>query len=243
MKFMFKLKNFTSIRDTEPKKPLNEILPVSRRTMVLLIRNQQKQIIETNCIRIFGAVDMIGGLEYHHSNFKAIVAERSKFSVRSCDTDEERWVLERNFRHEAIAYLNRVGQLFHFVDSKWVKQLVPNSSELIPTLSKYKIFRDKHAAHRSIDKPLNDDAHAQTIQAWGLSSVSGIAYSPKGGVSTIKSVEDLLDEKKLWCDHYVTFQIRGKNENEFINFCIEMEHPKILAEAFNLVEMLVLKSP
>jgi 16S rRNA G966 N2-methylase RsmD len=126
----------------------------------------------------------------------------------------------------------------------WVKQYIPNSIQLVPTISKCKIFRDKHAAHRSIDKPLKgDDSHAQIIQAWGLSSVSGIGYSPKNGVSTIKTVEDLFDQNKLWCDHYVTFQMRGKGKEEFISFCLELEHPKILNEAFNLVEALVLKSP
>jgi hypothetical protein len=124
-----------------------------------------------------------------------------------------------------------------------VKQCVPNSIQLVPTISKCKIFRDKHTAHRSIDKPRGDDSHAQTIQAWGLSSVSGIGYSPKGAVSTIKSVEDLTDDKKLWCDHYVNFQMRGEGKDEFINFCLELEHPKILTEVFNLVETLVLKSP
>ena len=37
--------------------------------------------------------------------------------------------------------------------------------------------------------------------------------------------------------------MRGKGKGDFINFCLELEHPKILAEAFNLVETLVLKSP
>ena len=129
---MFKLKTFTSIRDPDPKKPLDEIFPISLRTATLLLRNQDKEIIEANCIRVFGAVDMIGGLEYHCDNLKEIAKKRSKISSRSCERDEERWELERNCRHEAVAYLNRVGQLFHFADSKWVKKLVPNSTDLIP---------------------------------------------------------------------------------------------------------------
>ena len=187
---------------------------------------------------------MIGGLEYHHNNVQALAERRSKLSVMLNYQDEERWMLERNVRHEVVAYLNRVGQLFHFADSKWAKQLIPKSTQLVPTISKYKIFRDKHAAHRSIDKPKReDDSHAQTIQAWGLSSVSAIAFKPKRAVTSIKSTEDMFNDEKLWGDHYVTFQMRGKDKGELINFCLELEHPKILAEAFHLVETLVLNSP
>jgi hypothetical protein len=241
---MFHLKNFTAIKDVAPHKPLDEICPISQRVISLLFRNQSKQIVETNLFGVFGAVDMIGGLEYHHKNVQALAERRSKLSIRLNNQDEERWMVERNVRHEVVAYLNRVGQLFHFADSKWAKQHVPNSIQLVPTISKYKIFRDKHAAHRSIDKPKGeDDSHAQTIQAWGLSSVSAIGFSPKRAASSIKSAEDLADDRELWGDHYVSFQMRDKGKGEFIDFCLELEHPKILAEAFNLVETLVLNSP
>jgi hypothetical protein len=236
---MFKLNNFNSIKDAAPEKPLNEVFPISQRIMSLLVRNQTKQIIEDNFISVYGAVDMVGGLEYHHNNFQALVERRSKLSICFNYQDEERRIIEQNFRHEAVAYLNRVGQLFHFADSEWLKQHIPNSIQLVPTISKCKIFRDKHTAHRSIDKPRGDDSHAQTIQAWGLSSVSALMYSPKGEASVINPAQDPDYERKLWCDHYLTFQIRDKGHNEFINFCLELEHPKIISEAFNLVETLI----
>ena len=66
---MFKIKNFTALKDNAPDIPVNDILPLSRRTMVLLFRNQNKQIVEKNLFNIYGSVDMIGGLEYHHGKF------------------------------------------------------------------------------------------------------------------------------------------------------------------------------
>ncbi|HEX4374219.1 MAG TPA: hypothetical protein VHZ50_13035, partial [Puia sp.] len=110
---------------------MNEIFPISQRIMSLLVRNQTKQIIETNFISVYGTVDMIGGLEYHHNNFQALIERRSKLSIHFNYQDEERWVVEQNFRDEAVAYLNRIGQFFHFADSKWVKQYIPNSIQLI----------------------------------------------------------------------------------------------------------------
>jgi hypothetical protein len=242
---MFNLKDFYFIRDFAPNLPLSEIFPVSRRIMTLLFRNQQKQIIESNFINFYGVVDMIEGLEHHRKNFMVMIEQRSKISILSAAQDEERRTLEKNLRHETIAYLNRIGQLYRFAVSKFVKSQIPNSVEFIPTVSKLKFFRDKHAAHRSIDWPSKDekdDSHAQIIQAFGLSSISALMFDPKDKSNTVKTIEDMHNSQKMWCEHYLCFQMRGKGKGEFVYFSVEKEHPKILDEVFNLIETFIAKS-
>jgi hypothetical protein len=237
---MFKVKSFTSIKDPDPSVPISEIFPIAKRTMVLLLRNHHKQIVETNFLNVYGAVDMIGGLEYHHANFMVLVEKLSEISIMSDDKDSERLILLQNLRHEAVAYLNRIGQYYHFANSRFVKQHISNSIEFIPTIIKLKFFRDKHASHRSIDDPRNeDDPHAQMIQAWGLSSVSALQYSAKDPSKALRTMGDMFDSKKLWLDAYVCFQMRGRGKNEFIDFSVEREHPKVLIEAFSLIETLI----
>ncbi len=60
--------------------------------------------------------------------------------------------------HEAVAYFNRLGQLFYFARSAGHEALVPRVAQLMS-------FRNKHTAHRSIDVPRSEDrAHLQ-VQA------------------------------------------------------------------------------
>ena len=238
---MFKIKDYPFLKDSAPYTPLSEIFPFSKRATVLLLRNQQKQIVDDDFVSIFGAVDMIDGLEYHHDNLITLVQQRSTISIRENADDKERKIIENNLRHEAVAYLNRAGQFYHFANSQLVKNHIPDVIQRIPTITKLKFFRDKHAAHRSIDKPLpHDDPHAQKIQAWGLSSVSSLSYSPKSEIKSMTEMELMLNEQALWLDHYLCFQMRGREKEEFVNFSVEREHPNILVEAFNLVEKLVL---
>ena len=54
-------------------------------------------------------------------------------------------------RHEAVAYVNRLGQLHFFAKSLGHHHLLPKTTELLP-------FRHKHTAHRSIDQPQAESA-------------------------------------------------------------------------------------
>ena len=122
---------------------------------------------------------MLGGLDYHHDNFMHAFCLLAPYYERlfSClrktnenvsgeslspfPTGEERKLLE-SLDHEALAYINRLGQFHAFAKSRNLKSLLPRASELM-------VFRNKHAAHRSIDDPRKEDnEHLQEAHAFAF---------------------------------------------------------------------------
>ena len=81
------------------------------------------------------------------------------------------------------------------------------------------------------------------MQAWGLSSMGGLMFTPKPGAQVARSTEEMLDSRRQWTQNCMCLQMLISNENEFLNFGVEKEHPQIVAEAFSLVEALVVSSP
>lgn len=233
---MNSMRQFIFVKDPADGIPLAEVAPVSVKIWTLFSRNREKPILDTNFLNLYGTVDMVSGLEYHYANFLDTVSRLSELSFVSDETNRS----ENSLRHEIIAYLNRMGQFYHFAKSKFVTGRIPNALDFIPTISKFMVFRDKHSAHRSIDYPYKEDSvGVQQAQAWGLSSVGGLHFRPKENSKPPTDENECMDSKRRWTQRYLCFQMRVKGENEFLNFIIEQEHPCIIAEAFNLVEKLV----
>jgi hypothetical protein len=235
---MFDIDNFR-LNDPAPSVPLNDIFPVSFRALALLARNQKRPILKTGFLNIYGATDMINGLEHHCGNFKQIAQQLITMPMFS---DESR-MLEKRLRHEAVAYLNRMGQFYYFAKSPFVAKRISDAIKLIPTISKFILFREKHTAHRSIDSPRREDsAHQQQLQALGLSSFSPLVFHPKDKSKTLTDFRKMTDPKIMYGEFCLGFQMGGKGENEFINFCMEQEHPQISLETFSVIEKLITQS-
>ena len=227
------------VSDECPKLPLDKVDPISKRATCLVARNKAKPPLRANFLNIQGAVEMMKGLDYHHHNFMKIINR-----LAEVDMSDEAQGLKANLLHEVVAYLNRVGQLHYFVFSPFVKNHCPTAESLTPTIEKFLIFRHKHSAHRSIDKPQNETAHIQETQAMSMSSIGGKIFETKPGQSC-----NLLDIKtdadqtahflNNWKKCYWVCQLITDDPKDFRNFSIEREHPTIMLEAYVVLEMLL----
>ncbi len=79
-------------------------------------------------------------------------------------------------RHEAVAYINRVGQLAYFFKSDWFGHSVQEKliASKIPTILALQPIRNKFTAHRQFDSPRKDDCKSLGLNQLGLRH--GIAY-------------------------------------------------------------------
>ena len=163
------------VADPHPDVKLAEIESPALRARTWLARVCAK-LPEDESVQIVGAVTMLQGLEYHHANFMRHVDALRPYYDRTTfghPTDigaplapkvsalipsaVERECLDA-LDHEAVAYLNRLGQFFYFAKARGV-------TRHLPTLSKLMIFRRKHTAHRSIDAPQGESLIEQQYQA------------------------------------------------------------------------------
>lgn len=125
------------VKDPYPNKKLEEILSFTERATALYAR--EKNNTNNGFLKIIGAINMLGGLEYHHKNFLSI---NSKIRGNNFSTNKNEILV-----HEACAYLNRLGQFGKFYKS------IPDSHK--PSIKKIDgiliNFRHKYSAHRNID--------------------------------------------------------------------------------------------
>jgi len=191
------------IDDPRPGVPLTEIHPHSSRAWALLSRSKERDVVHQHLIRIVGAIDMLAGLEYHRANFCRTVAELA-FIPMSHPAASERHL---SLVHEAVAYLNRLGQFYYFASSHSVEETVPGWRNTIPTIVEFKRFRDKHSAHRSLDAPRPDDKpFTQQVHALALSSLGGWLFHPKPGRTPLTLPDDFRSPHRHWVDCYVLVQ-------------------------------------
>jgi hypothetical protein len=52
-------------------------MSVSERAIALMMRNRNIPILNTDSLRIYGAVEMVAGMEYHHDNFVRLCRHRA----------------------------------------------------------------------------------------------------------------------------------------------------------------------
>lgn len=116
---------------------------------------------EEDLIRYGGAVHMICGMQYHFDNFSRNLEflkdyykaqHQCAFAFLSGRTEAlptftpEQQCSEAALQHEVLAYVNRMGQFVTFAKSLGFEPLMPICCELM-------VFRNKFAAHRSLDAP------------------------------------------------------------------------------------------
>jgi hypothetical protein len=232
---MFNIENW-HIDDPYPHMHLDKIEPLSARAWSFLSRSKEKGVVQQGFLNVVGAIDMMSGMEYHHTNFCNIIREAAVLPSLHPRSSAKKRLLT----HEAVAYLNRMGQFYHFASSQFVTGRVSDWESMISTIKKYKKFRDKHSAHRSIDKPRpEDNPHFQQVHAWSFSSLGGCLFAPKPGREFTLSKDNIVNPRRMWTDSYLCCQMIGGKKNETLNLSIEREHPVFISEAHSLVENLL----
>jgi hypothetical protein len=153
-------------------------------------------------IDIFGAIEMLGGLQYHYQQFLRI-RERKLSGAVPLDAPDERF--------EAVAYINRIGQFHYFANSAFCKQIMGRSALLeIPTLEKLLPFRHKYTAHRARDNPRDryevNDLHGD----YALGAIGGSLSCERrpGAYRSLDSFELASREYRLalYRESYVLFE-------------------------------------
>lgn len=225
-----------NVKDPHSDEPLEEINPLSARAWSALIRSKDKDVVKDGFMNLVGAVDIMHGLEYHHNRFCTIVNAIADLPLLDSMSEHNK----RYLVHETVAYLNRLGQFNYFSSSTFVKDRITNWTEIVPTIMKFVRFRHKHSAHRSIDKPKEEDnPHLQRVHAWALSSIGPLGFAPKPGKKFSLNKDIINNSKKMWTESYVSFQLLGDDDNDTLNLSIEREHPVFLSEAYELFSSLL----
>jgi hypothetical protein len=169
---------------------------------------------------IEGVRFIINGLEYHYSKYE----KESKKIIHAKNIHLERGNLLQNekvtnsMKHEATAYLNRMGQIYYFAKSSKVEKIMPPAEikKIVPTIIKFIPFRMKYTAHRAVDHPR------------------------KGEVSEyMQQVNRLFSTQFIILDDRLIFQIIPNDDpKSALTFDLIEEHHVIKKEAFDLLSKL-----
>lgn len=133
-------------------------------------------IADDRTVQVIGGVAILAGLDYHHDQFVRHLKRAhsyfeqqhllsqpqvdssliTKIPYRLPTAATERTLAALD--HEAVAYLNRLGQFAYFAKAMDLQHLIPQIDTLLP-------FRHKHTAHRSIDMPRKESPTEREWQA------------------------------------------------------------------------------
>lgn len=212
------------------------VFPISKRAACLIARNKANPLLKTNFLNIQGAIDMMKGLDYHHDNFMKLIHR-----LAEVDLSDEAQGLKECLSHEVVAYLNRLGQFHYFIVSDFVREHCSDAVVVASTLEKFVVFRMKHSAHRSIDKPRGESSRIQETQAMSMSSIGGNIFEPKPGnpcnLLKAKTTAGMLTYRRnLWIKCYSSQQLITDTAEIFHSFSIEKEHLTIMREAYAVLE-------
>jgi len=208
------------VTDPRPQEPLDLIRPFSERAHALVSRNSAKPILRTHFLQVAGAVSMLKGLDYHRDNFVRIIGLLATGELKS----------DAAACHEAVAYVNRAGQLYYFAESDLVKG--QGQRPAIPILQQLVHFRHKYAAHRSIDKPYDSDTeHLMAYQAMSMGDFDGRLFHPRDSATMTHS-------EYPWKIGYLVFQI-NIGQGKFYHLNIERDHDLLMDEAYRVLEFIL----
>ncbi|MBA3756793.1 MAG: hypothetical protein H0X02_11430 [Nitrosomonas sp.] len=162
--------------DQFPNLRLLEIFPLSARAASWRARTSLDNIFsKEEIVQIGGSIPMLQGLDYHHNHFISQFHQLTSYYER-CESylrdsmnghrsslpypssTEAEHQIYNSLNHEAIAYINRVGQLYYFARAFGHQSCLLRALELMP-------FRNKHTAHRSIDETRRETVHERMWQA------------------------------------------------------------------------------
>lgn len=206
------------IRDSHPDVELCEIEPTEARIKRLVSRNLHVcESLDKN-VSIVGSLRIIDGLSYHYKNYKRLCVEPESYlkryrgyavelksGVQMADlqapdlTNRDETLLLDGIHNETVAYFNRMGQFFYFEQQSGPTFLLSNISSLMP-------YRNKHAAHRSIDAPPDEAVVDRRLEAISIGLAS--RASNRVPIATLK------------------------HGNEFLQFSFDDDHPVVIQEVY-----------
>jgi len=198
-----------NFQDAFPSLPLGDIYPLSARAQSWLARaSKRSDFLDKPSTQIAGAVYMLCGLDYHHRQFVIHIEQLAPYYTRKkaflehirelpsgsavspqniFPTEIERDHLDA-LHHEAVAYINRLGQFVSFAKAMKLEAMCTRAKELIS-------FRNKHTAHRSIDDPRDEPFELQEMHAMAFNF-----YQLNNGAFPIFQIYDQ--------GHHINFHMR-----------------------------------
>lgn len=207
--------------DPQPGVALECIEPKSIRATALLARSNSS-VLHTDFIQVSGVISILSGLEYHHSQLMTFLARTTTSDFSRPDFGPA--------RHEAVAWINRVGQFAAFAKSQLVVRWIGTAA--MPNINFVVQFRNKHTAHRSIDSPRREDTENLKIsQAMCLADVGGTMWhsrEPANPNDTFPSHET----------HMIGFQMQSA-DGSHQDLVIEQRHDYVTTEAYKILEALL----
>jgi hypothetical protein len=236
---VFKSIEFYSGVDPCPGVELGDIPSLGVRAYALMIRRRGHPLLSEHFLNVVGAIEMLSGLHYHQSNIIRLGALLASAPWE----DSVREEYETNVFHEAVAYVNRMGQFYYFARSACVRKALNGASAHIPTIEKFIGFRMKYTAHRSIDVPRGEAGHVLEAQARTMSRAIGMIMTLKPGApermwsGTVKadSPEAREMHRQQWQTRDATFQLLDDVRGIFVNLTIAREHESIAKEAYGVI--------
>lgn len=211
------------IEDPHPDLSIEAIASMSTRSESLLARRRDRTVLRTHFLSVAGAVDSLRGLDYHYSRFMNVLD-----ALAAAETTDETSLL-----HEAVAYINRIGQFQSFATSEVVTDVLGDCQAMIPKINHLRKFRDKHTAHRSIDKPRKEDTPwLRTVHAMSLSRFGGQLWRPK-----LPLPPDFTGP--FWGRAYLTYQLNMGSADSVFEFTPELDHALVMTEAYGLLDKLL----
>lgn len=199
--------------------------------------------------QIGGLLDIMDGLEYHHKKISRyeLAAQRLVVKLELAKSNAMSLIElaqgtnHHPATHEAVAYLNRLGQLSYFFKSDWFCGQVsePSIASAIPSILALLPIRHKLAAHRQIDVPRKGDSPNLGFNQFKLlNTVKGPIGNPQA--ARISYSFPTNEREKLLEIHRPTpianVEYFG-GSNHIVIFTPTQIHPTILAETFNLMEL------
>ena len=229
-----------NIFDRHENRSLDEIGPLHERARSLLVRNRGKPLLKTGFMTIIGAIEMLAGLEYHHRNFEVICNGLAGWQSELSLLD-----------HEIVAYFNRLGQFYYFARSSFVAQAALDYKLVVPTLLKYIIFRNKFSSHRSLDAPRGETEDEKVAHGRALTSSFGMIWTPRPGMAPAL-MPSAGPDGKIAIDVFEAYQLDVRTRTfpsyqtfdadlaTHVTFTLQAEHPVLAAEAYALLEQVIL---
>ncbi|TRW89741.1 hypothetical protein [Candidatus Methylobacter oryzae] len=206
--------------DPAPDCDLSDIETVSLRAKAMLVRSTSN-LVRSDFVQLNGAVVMLSGMDYHYRNFVKLI-QSDNAQPRGCIED---------LQHEAVAWVNRIGQFYYFSQSRFVNEHLPNIQT--PRIDKILPFRMKHTAHRSIDSPKKEDSsYLQEFQALAFERHSRTLWVPRPSLS-IDNIETATH-----LTHFLAFQI-PLSDGSYAEFALERDHPELIMEGYEILRNLL----
>jgi len=220
------------VEDPVPGVDLAAIAPISLRALSLLARRTHLVTDRNDHYRLTGVIDIIEGLEYHHSNWLGIVNECRAGSVYKGAAAT----------HEIIAYFNRLGQFYYFATSSFVSTRAPNAVASLQEVLRLIPFRHKIAAHRSIDQPRPGDQGEDERRYFTVNKGCLLIIPQEDGCTMPPApcMGNTMNEMKAEMLNRGTpaYQL-SVDPQTWIQFAPERDHVKVMDDCFSLFSQLL----